>query len=351
MNTKTVFRYDRAELGPARRTAEGYLLCEAFVAKPGIMEYYQADGTIIRELLPEDTLRDAQSSVTLASKPVTLEHPEEMVGPDNIAQYAVGDVGEEVFVTEDGWLKVRMAVRRKDAIDAIARGKSEVSPGYQTEIDFTPGVHPEFGQYDAVQKVRRYNHLAIVDIARGGPQIRLRADSAYQKESFKQDKPEKKDDSMDIEAIKSMYGEILTAITAVKESIHVEKTDSEEEKTEKEETHEEKFDSFMAFYNDRKALEKAILDRKLEIQDIEKKDNDVLRKEIVASVQENLKADASDEYIKAAFDMIVSSPALKDPHESMQWSEIDKEQSRKDAKEDYVSAEQAQIQKRLNKFN
>jgi len=349
MNIKTVFRYDRAELGPARRTAEGYLLCEAFVAKPGIMEYYQADGSVIRELLPEETLKDAQSSVTLASKPVTLEHPEEMVGPDNVAQYAVGDVGEEIFVTEDGWLKVRMAVRRKDAIDAITRGKSEVSPGYQAEIDFTPGNHPEFGQYDAIQKVRRYNHLAIVDVARGGPQIRLRADSACQKESFKKEKPEKKDDSMEIEAIKGMYGEILTAINGLKEAVQPVKTDSEDEKPEKEETHEEKLDGFMAFYNDRKALEKVISDRKIEIQDVEKKDNDVLRREIVASVQENLKADASDEYIKAAFDMITSAPALKDAHDEIEWSKIDKEEPRKDSKEDYVSAEQAQVQRQLNK--
>src|SRR5690606_36395618 len=59
-------------------------------------------------------------------------------------------------------------------------GKSGLSPGYTCRIDETPGTHPIFGPYDAIQRDRVYNHVAHTDSPRGGPTVRLRVDSAYQ---------------------------------------------------------------------------------------------------------------------------------------------------------------------------
>lgn len=182
-DSRRVIRYDRsAAMMPAERTREGYLRVPARVAKPGVLEYRDSNGNITLELIDEDELHNADSLRSMASKPVTLEHPLEEVNPDNISSLSVGDVGERIEILSDdgGFVQIVMVIRRRDAIEAVDDGKLEVSPGYSVTIDPTPGVHPQFGRYDAVQRNRRYNHVAIVDEARGGPTIRLRADSAVQ---------------------------------------------------------------------------------------------------------------------------------------------------------------------------
>ncbi|HEX5038508.1 MAG TPA: DUF2213 domain-containing protein [Candidatus Limnocylindria bacterium] len=170
-------RYDRGELlrpvAPVART-DGALQLEGYAARPGIYLYRNADGSTRRELVPRQMLLD--SSPGLARLPVTLEHPQTDVGPGNFRRLAVGDTDGEV-VYDNGFQRVKIAVRDEDAIAAVRKGKRELSPGYRVSLDNTPGVDPEFGAYDAVQTSRTYNHLAIVDTARGGPEVRLRADS------------------------------------------------------------------------------------------------------------------------------------------------------------------------------
>lgn len=174
-----VTRYDRANVLAPRVTEEGFLLVTADFAKPGVMAYRHADGSVTRELLPEEELHDADSLATLALKPVTLEHPRGNVTPETHADTSVGSTGEIIeVVREGGYARVKLVVRDREAIDAVRGGKVEVSPGYRVQLDSTPGVHPVFGAYDAVQRRRRYNHLALVDQARGGPDIRLHLDSA-----------------------------------------------------------------------------------------------------------------------------------------------------------------------------
>lgn len=177
-----VTRWDSGDmLAEPELTPQGYLLCEARVAKPGVLVYRKADGTTSRELLLPEELHKAGSLMTLARSPVTLEHPEEDVTPDNVGRYGVGDVDGEVSISSPGgYAKVRMAVRRSDALQAISNGKRDVSPGYDCRLEQTPGTHPIYGEYDAIQRDRIYNHVAICDRARGGADIHLRADSAYQ---------------------------------------------------------------------------------------------------------------------------------------------------------------------------
>lgn len=177
-----VTRWDSSDmLAEPELTAQGYLLCEARAAKPGVLVYYKADGTLSRELLLPEELHKPGSLMTLARSPVTLEHPEEDVTPDNVGRYGVGDVDGEVSISSPGgYAKVRFAVRRSDALQAVNNGKRQVSPGYKCRLEQTPGTHPVYGEYDAIQRDRIYNHIAICDKARGGADIHLRADSAYQ---------------------------------------------------------------------------------------------------------------------------------------------------------------------------
>lgn len=175
------WRTDNGTLLHAHRTTEGYLLAEGLVARPGVYEYRKPDGSKIRELvLPEELHRD-DSLATLGRKPLTLEHPEEPVGPANVERYGVGDVDgdvEKVSLQEGGYVRVKFAVRRADALAAIEDdGVRELSPGYDCRIDATPGTHPVYGAYDQIQRDRRYNHLALTMAARGGHSIRFRLDT------------------------------------------------------------------------------------------------------------------------------------------------------------------------------
>lgn len=175
-----VQRYDRGTImARPHKRSDGSILFEARVAKPGILVYRDSLGRERRELLLEEDLNNVDSLASLGRAPVTLEHPDEDVSPDNFAELGVGDVDSFVKAA-DGFVTVKLAVRRRDALDAIDRGKNEISPGYRVRIEETSGTHPVFGKFDAIQRQREYNHVAIVDAARGGRDIRLRTDAAYQ---------------------------------------------------------------------------------------------------------------------------------------------------------------------------
>lgn len=181
-----VTRVDRGTLHVAHRRPDGTLLAEGFAARAGIAEY-RIGGKIVRELVRPETLRRAAHG--LARQVVTLDHPDpdeypDMVTPENVDALMVGDTDSEVTIHDGGYTRVRLAVRRKDALDAIDEGTSELSAGYHARIDGRPGADPAYaypgnpeGRWDQEQVERAYNHLAIVDRARWGSDIHLRADS------------------------------------------------------------------------------------------------------------------------------------------------------------------------------
>ena len=175
---QNIMRFDRGELRSPVRTEEGYILAEGYMSKPGILEYRDSNGNIIRELITAEELHRVDSLNTLGRKPLTLQHPSVVVGPTNVATYGCGDVDGDISIADNGYIRIKMAVRRSDCITSIDNGDTvEISPGYFCDVDHTPGIHPQFGAYDAIQRNRRYNHVAIVDRARGGPEIRMRLDS------------------------------------------------------------------------------------------------------------------------------------------------------------------------------
>lgn len=171
-----VIRYDRGQLLRSHRTEEGYLLAEGYAARTGVLIYQMADGTERRELVRPEELFRPDSLGSLGRKPVTLLHPAVMLTPDTVAEHSVGDVDGEVAEEAGGFVKVKLAVRRRDAIEAVEGGTQELSCGYTCGLDDTPGEW-EGQSYDAVQLNRRYNHLAVVPRGRAGHAVRLRADS------------------------------------------------------------------------------------------------------------------------------------------------------------------------------
>lgn len=64
---------------------------------------------------------------------------------------------------------VSLVITDPDLIRKMETGKRQLSTGYYVELDETPGVHPQFGRYDARQvRVGPVNHLAVVERGRAG---------------------------------------------------------------------------------------------------------------------------------------------------------------------------------------
>lgn len=156
-------------------TPAGYLKAQAWVTRTGVFVYTNPDGSTRRELRPAEEVFSQASLDSLALAPVTDGHPPKMLDAKSTKDYQRGTLAS---ARADGD-KVRADVLITDsALIAKAKGKKTpaVSLGYSCEIDPTSGTTPAGERFDSRQINIRYNHLALVDIARGGEGIQLRAD-------------------------------------------------------------------------------------------------------------------------------------------------------------------------------
>lgn len=177
---------------PFERTAEGFLKGRAIVTSIGVFTYKRKDGTIQRELrLPEDVFsHETLNSMKL--KPVTLNHPSELVTSDNADKLQVGSLGDNPSrttqwhdtpydeITDGINCAIDMIITNKNAVDAVLNGKQSLSMGYTCDLEMAqPGATWCGVEYDFIQRNIRYNHCAIVDSARAGDnaKIELRVDS------------------------------------------------------------------------------------------------------------------------------------------------------------------------------
>jgi hypothetical protein len=168
---------DAALVAGTRRRDDGSLLADARIARTGIQVYAgsevgRADMATVRvyrpgaEVFSKDTLKSA------AHRPVTNDHPAELVSADNWKSVAVGQTGDEI--TGEGiFIRVPLMVSDGATIADIENGKRELSAGYTCDLDFTAGITPGGEAYDAIQKNIRINHVAIVRRGRAGSQVRI----------------------------------------------------------------------------------------------------------------------------------------------------------------------------------
>lgn len=174
---------DRVSLDDAniRMTGDGYLIATPRIARTGIQLYrgsevHMDDKTIVRVYRPEQEVFHKDHMHSLAFRPVTDDHPREMVTSDNWKKYAVGSIGDEV--ARDGeFIRVPIVLMDQAVIDKVRDGKSELSVGYMCDLKFEDGVTPDGEKYDAIQTNIRANHLAVVDAARGGVKLRIGDDA------------------------------------------------------------------------------------------------------------------------------------------------------------------------------
>lgn len=171
---KKVTQVDSAnmKLGNLTKTPEGYLVGMVPIAKVGIYKYSQPDGSIVRQLVNADTLFNTKALETLKLKPITNQHPPEiLLDSETVKHRKVGSTGETTS-NENNVLLTSLTITDSDAINAAMNGTNGLSPGYTCDLDYTSGTF-NGDSYDCIQINREYNHVCICDIPRGGNDIRL----------------------------------------------------------------------------------------------------------------------------------------------------------------------------------
>lgn len=177
--------YTVEDVGRTRRkTPEGFLVLEAVpVARTGEMLYSVDDLKGEIESTPGSTLvivtrtaEDLFRPETLASfegKPVTNDHPDDMLGPVNYRDFMVGvmqNVRRGAGVQEDLMLADLLIMDEQTIKDIEKNGKVQVSNGYEADYEqLAPGRARQFNIIG--------NHVALVDNGRCGPRCAI-GDSA-----------------------------------------------------------------------------------------------------------------------------------------------------------------------------
>lgn len=223
---------------------DGRLYLEGVVAAPGVMEYADGQGGIIRELVRPEALADPFVS-SLVGVPLVVEHPVDEAGQDievnydNTHMLRVGTV-LRAELTKGCQVKIWAVVdTEKGRAYVQDRKVSGLSPHYFAMVSRAkPGDSPDFmyGEFDTVQTSReRPDHVAIVMSPRGNDHgTHLRLDSAGRLASTLPS-PSSSEDQMELtaELLRKLMGDKPMSADDLIRKIYTLQQVSEEEQAEK----------------------------------------------------------------------------------------------------------------------
>jgi len=158
------------------KTPEGFLLCQNVpIARIGKQEYLGSE-LPIEGASPDDIIvvyrdpEDVFAKSALASfegKPVTNEHPSDMVNPQNVDGIVKG-VAQNIRQSGD-YMVADLLIYDALLIAEIENGKREVSCGYKAMYEERDGR--------ICQINIEGNHIAVVDLGRAGEKVSIRDSS------------------------------------------------------------------------------------------------------------------------------------------------------------------------------
>lgn len=177
---KGLRRFDIGEVSSVQRTPQGFLKCDGTITKTGVFTYRNSDGSLRRELrLPEEVFhQDALESFGLA--PLTNNHPGEGLTAKNTGKFQVGTVANPH--RDEHRVSAKIQITDAEAIEDAENGKTQLSCGYDADLELRPGVTDGIEgvrdglKFDGIQRNIRGNHVAMVDTGRAGPEASLRLD-------------------------------------------------------------------------------------------------------------------------------------------------------------------------------
>lgn len=372
-----MFLKDRLNINSERTyTDEGFLVVPARISRVGIQQYLAIEmglqdrnpDDVISIYRPDEEVFSDASLASFSNKPVTNNHPPELVNADNAKEYSVGHAGPQV--TRDGsFAKTDLYIIDAKSIEDIESGKAELSNGYTADIDWTPGVSPDGEHYDAVQRNIKGNHIAIVERGRAGRDCRVADQLPNVGDTLAMAKITI--DGVDYEvsdqaaqAVGKLHTRLKDAEMSAEEEEKEKKAKEDEMEAEKEKSKATK-DSYEAKLADLQkqiptgeVLDKLVAERSALVDSIKKvapevewegKDAETLMKEVVAAKCDNVQMDSvSADYIKARFDMLVEtadSGSTNDLDNVFQQQAHDKETKVEDTRPASVIARDKMIER------
>lgn len=166
-------------------TPEGYLVFkDVKVSRTGTQKYmgYELgfepdDDEYMKELVayrPDSEVFQEESMNSFKNKPVTDEHPWEMVHSSNFKDFTKGITGSNVSKTDTHVVIDTVTIMDSNLVNEYKLGnKREVSMGYKVVWKLEKGETPDGEAYDLIQTEIRGNHLAIVAKGRCGTSCNL----------------------------------------------------------------------------------------------------------------------------------------------------------------------------------
>ncbi|WP_176317419.1 DUF2213 domain-containing protein [Burkholderia vietnamiensis] len=164
-------------LGPKQSlTPSGFLVChDVPIARTGEMLYGAGevpvepgpDGIVRISRTPDEVFRP-ETIASFEGAAVTMDHPDDFVGPSNWNDLAVGTVMNVRRGTgiEDDLLLADLMITNQGAIDEVRAGLREVSCGYDAGYE-------QVGPGRGVQREIIGNHVALVERGRCGPRCAI----------------------------------------------------------------------------------------------------------------------------------------------------------------------------------
>ncbi len=176
----SVVHLDNGRLGKLVRTPTGGAQVPARIARCGVLEYRNPDGTTRRELrLPEEVFHPDSLASLSGAAVIDIGDHTGLVTPDTWRKVSLGHI-DLIHEDSGNWIAATLHVNDRETLDMIENGdRTELSCGYVSRNEVNPGVWK--GQpYDVIQRDIRYNHVALCPPGKGrsGPSVGLRLDKA-----------------------------------------------------------------------------------------------------------------------------------------------------------------------------
>lgn len=370
---------DRININDSQRkyTDEGFLVVPARIARTGIQEYLALEMgledrdpmDVIKVYRPESEVFSDVALSSFSNKVVTDNHPTELVSADNAKEYQIGFSGPEV--TKDGiYAKTTLFITSSDAIKKIEDGKVELSNGYQSDIEWSPGVTPDGDKYDAIQRNIRGNHIALVDNGRCGPACKV-SDNLPNDNSEEPNMGKITIDGVDFDAseqVAQAVGKLQQrALDAEKKAEDAEEAlkEKEDEMEKKDKENKASNDSLQAKLDDAESkvptpeMLDALVANRMATRDAallinpeykyDNKDCEQIRKEVVADACPDIDIEAvSADYIRARFDALATSKQGSNPITDGIKTQMDKGGDDKSTGNPVADARQQMIERNRN---
>ena len=311
-------RYDNYAI-QAIKTDEGFVRDAPIIGRTGILEYRNVDGSIRREYRPPEEAFKADSLASIRGKPITMGHHGLVTNATYGQSKPIGTVLSDG--RQDG-----NNIRADVVIYSLDTDDRELSCGYQTELDETPGVTSTGEHYDAIQRNIVYNHLAIVPRGRAGnarlnmdgeqifeevkPMSKIKLDNGIEYDVPQEVEVAFKAMSEKADASKKEFDALQAKFDSANAEIETLKADAEKAKKE----FEAKFDEAV-----KTTIELRTIASKHGIEKADEMSNEEIKKAVVAKVHPKLNLDGkSTEYIEVAFDLAKDTVEKQDDNMASQ---------------------------------